>query len=315
MSEKDATELYRRHRPAKFSEVIGQKAAVRTLVDLWKQKRVPHCLLFSGPSGVGKTTLARILRTRLKCHDSDYQEVNAASERGIDLVRDIRRRMPMAAMGGGCRVWVIDECHRLTGDAQSAFLKMLEDTPKHVYFMLCTTDPQKLLPTIRTRAHEVRLEALSPSEVSELVVSVISKEGKEITEEVLDKLIEAADGSARKALVLLHSILGEEDEEKQLEAIVKGDVRRQAIDIARALISPGTRWQKVAKVLKEIEGLEEQAESVRRMVLGYMTQVALGDGRQASRACEIIDAFRDNLYDCGKAGLVAACYEAVSGGK
>ena len=306
-------ELYKKYRPKKFSDIVGQPDAVKMLIDMGRRKAVPHCLLFTGPSGVGKTTMIRILREKLKCGDIDYKEINAAKDRGIDVTRDIDQRMGLAPIGGKCRVWAVDEAARLTGDAQSSFLKMLEDTPKHVYFMLATTDPQKLLPTIRTRSTVIALRALSPVDLAGLVRTVCESEGVEITEDVADKLADVADGSARKVLVLLHAIIGLDGEEAQLEAIDRGDTSRQAIELARALVNPKARWNEVAAILKGIEGLDNDAESIRWLVLSYMATVAIKNSRMAARACFVIECFADNFYDSKRAGLVLSCYEAVSG--
>jgi len=311
MSDKPV-ELYRQYRPENFKQVIGQDEAIRVLCDLGKRKAIPHSLLLTGPSGVGKTTIARILRTRLDCSDTDYEEINAAENRGIDNIREIQARWQLAAMGGKTRVWCIDEAHRLTPDAQSALLKMLEDTPSHVYFFLATTDPQKLLNTIRTRCTEIALKSLSPSKLEELVVEVAKREDVELDEEVVDSLVEASEGSARKSLVLLHSLIGIEDTEKQLEAITSADSRAGGVEICKALMK-NAKWPTMSKILKSIDGLNEQAESIRRMILGWMASVALGGGKGAARAVEIIQIFERNFYDSGRAGLIAACYEAVVG--
>ena len=154
-------ELYKKHRPKNLKRVFGQSVAIGTLKPLIEAKQVPHSLLLTGPSGCGKTTLARILVKELKCAKADFMEVNCADFRGIDTVRDIRTRMMQAPIGGDCRVWLIDEAHMLTSAAQTAFLKMLEDTPDHIYFFLATTHPQKLLKTIKTRCTEIKLKEMT----------------------------------------------------------------------------------------------------------------------------------------------------------
>jgi len=143
------------------------------LAQMVKRNKVPHTLLFSGPPGCGKTTLARILRKKLNCGKYDFSEVNCADFRGIDMVRDIRSHLQQAPISGDCRVWLIDEAHKLSNDAQNAFLKMLEDTPNHVYFFLATTNPQKLLKTIRTRCTEVVVKSLGDKNMEELIDDVI----------------------------------------------------------------------------------------------------------------------------------------------
>jgi len=314
-------ELYRKYRPQTFKEVVGQDEAVSMLIDMGRRRAVPHCVLFTGQSGCGKTTLARILRVKMKCGDSDYCELNTADFRGIDMVREIRQRVGLASIAGKGRprVWLIDECHQLSKDAQHAFLKMLEDPPDHVYFFLATTNPEKLLATIRTRATEVKCRALKAKEMEMLIKGVwleengfaVDEEGEtvdcELDEDILDKIVELADGSPRKGLVLLNQVVNESDPEKALAVLSGGVADQEAIDLARALIQPRCTWTSVAKVLKSIEGLEQEAESIRRVVLGYMASAALNG---SARAVAVIDCFRDNYFDCGRAGLIASCYEA-----
>lgn len=303
------TELYKKHRPKKFKAVVGQGDAVGMIQSMIKAKKVPHTILFSGPSGCGKTTMARILKDYLGCGDNDCNEVNCADFRGIEMVRDIRQRMGLAPISGSCRVWIIDEAHQLSRDAQNAFLKILEDTPPHVYFMLATTDPQKLLPTIRTRCTEIKARPILQRVLYDLIIKTADKEGAEISEEVVERIAQCADGSARKALVLLHQVIDLEDDEAMLSAIDSADSQKQAIEIARALLNPRTKWSEMAAILK---GVDEDPESLRHMILSYATNVLLGGGKMAPRAGFIIEMFSENFYDTKKAGLVASCYGVIN---
>jgi DNA polymerase-3 subunit gamma/tau len=303
-------ELYKKHRPTSFKEVVGQDAAIRMLVGFGKQKAIPHAILFAGPSGCGKTTIGRILRTKLKCSDHDFHEMDNADLRGIDVVRDIKARVGLSPMGGKSRVWLIDEAHKLTGDAQGALLKILEDTPSHVYFMLATTDPDKLLKTIRTRCTLILTKLLNPKDMGKLLTDIAGKEDFSLSDEVRDKIIEGAEGSPRKGLVLLNSIMGVEGEDNQLEVIEKAGAKEEGIALCRALLKD-TPWQGVVKILK---GLEEEPESIRRMVLGYASTVMMGSPKVAAKAYLIFDSFRESFFYTGKAGLIGACYEVVNGG-
>jgi DNA polymerase-3 subunit gamma/tau len=177
-------ELYHKYRPKNFGRVVGQEESVALLKDFLDRGEFPHTTLFVGPSGCGKTTLARICRDKLGCSDANFVEVNAADDRGIDLPRRLARQAPLAALGGGVRIWLIDEVHQLTSAAQDSFLKLLEDTPEHVYFMLATTDPQKLKKTILTRSTEIKLSLLPAKQVEFLVTKVCQAEKKRLTEEV-----------------------------------------------------------------------------------------------------------------------------------
>lgn len=306
------TELYKKHRPTKFSQVRGQDEAVRTLNGMLKQGRVPHFILFDGPSGCGKTTLARIMQSKLHCDDADFNEVNCADFRGIDMVRDIRSRSSLSALGGNgsCRIWLIDECHKLSNDAQNAFLKLLEDTPAHVYFMLATTESGKLLRTIMTRASVVPVRLLKPDEMLELLQEVVKAEGAAVTEAVLDRIVEVAEGSPRMALVILNQVVGLEDEADQLAVVRSSESKREAIELSRALLNPRASWPELATILKGLE--VDDYERLRYHVLDYATKVMLGGGKMVPRAAVLIDSFAFNFYDSKKAGLVSACYRVVA---
>jgi len=304
----DPVELYRKYRPSKLSEVVGQKDALKALTDMGKRKAIPHALLFVGPSGCGKTTLARIIRTKIKCGDRDFVEVNSADFRGIDSIRSIRQQVGLAPISGACRVWLIDEVHQLTPAAQDAFLKILEDTPPHVYFMLATTDPQKLKKTIRTRCTEIKCKNLTVAELEKLVTETAAKESVTLGEDVAEKLAATADGSARKALVLLHAIIGLQSDAEQLAAIEAADSEAEVKFLGAALMNRSSTWPAITKILK---GTEAEPETLRWGVLGYCRNILLGSGGNAARAAAVIDEFRDNFYDSKAAGLAAACYAVI----
>jgi len=306
-------ELYKRYRPKTFETIIGQNSSVKVLKTKLKNKSVPHAILFSGPSGCGKTTLARILRKKLKCGKHDFTEYNCADFRGIEMVRSIRSHINQAPFSGKCRIWLIDECHKMTSDAQDAFLKILEDTPKHVYFMLATTDPQKLKPTIKTRCTEIVVRSLNSKSLNNLLTSTLILEQKKIPGEAIEKIIESSDGSARKALVLLNQVIELDNEDDMIEAIKATTAETQAILIARALLNPKTKWSTMTKILRETTN--EEPESIRWMILGYAKKVLLSGGKLSGRAYLIIDTFRDHFYDSKHAGVAAACYEIIIGTK
>lgn len=307
-------ELYKRHRPKTLDELIGQPEAVRTLKKLLaKPEQFPHTIMLAGASGVGKTTVARILKRELGCSNNDFHELNCADDRGVETVRGIRSRMNLSPVNGKCRIWLIDEAHKLTSDAQNAFLKPLEDTPDHVYFILCTTEPNKLISTIRTRSTQINLSALKQDDLQRLIVAVAKREKVKLSEEVSIKIAENADGSARKALVLLNSVIGLDDEDEMLDAIAKSDVKKQAIEIARVLIKPGVKWEQVRAVLAEVDLDAESPEQLRYMILGYASSIMLKGGKLTPRAALILEAFADPYYNSGKAGLIRSCWDTVQG--
>lgn len=305
-------ELYKKYRPSDFDGIIGQESTLKTLRAAVNNDAIPHFILFTGPRGCGKTTLARIVRKKLKCGRQDFVE---AAPRKIEEVRAIRSRISIAPMRSKCRVYLIDECHKLTSDAQDEFLKMLEDTPNHVYFMFTTTDPQKLKKTLKDRATEFAVKPLSDVDLLVVLDSICNEEGETVNKEVLEKIIANSDGSARKALVFLNSVIRLKSKQDQLNAIVPATAEIQVFEIVRALLyqQSKTTWQTMSKILKATEG--EDAEQIRWLVLACCKTELLKANHFASRAYAIIEAFSDNFYDSKMAGLVAACYTVIESGK
>ena len=302
--------LYHKYRPRTFRKFVGNKSTVRSLKELFKREResIPHAFLFHGPTGCGKTTLARIVSKMLGCKGADYIESDSADYRGIDTIRAIRRNMNYAPLEGKCRVWVLDECHQLSIDAQNALLKALEDTPNHVYFILCTTDPQKLLSTIRGRCHQYELTPLTDSQMRELLNRVIRSEKKEVPESVLEQIIIDSMGRPRNSLQILDKVL-DLPQREMLEA-AKQEAAKEAvvIDLCRALVSGKGSWKKISKILGELKEKNENPESVRLSIYHYCGAVLLRNDRPDLAV--IMDFLDEPVYSKGFAGLVHGLYSA-----
>ena len=303
--------LYQKYRPASLNKVVGQDAAVSTLRTFIEQKSVPHALLLTGPSGVAKTTIARILKNELGCSDNDFTEVNCAELRGIDAARDIMNNMGFAPVGGKCRIWLLDEFHQVTREFAQSMLKALEDTPSHVYFFLCTTDPQKIIPTIKTRCTEIKLNPLSQKDLTILVNRVLRGESKKVPEEVIEQIVVDADGSARMALVLLDKVIDLPEAEMLAAAKVHTTEQNQVIELCRVLFQQNGE-SGLRNALKIVKGLTDDPESIRYAVLGYAKSVMVS-GRDMDKAYIVISAFKDNFYDSKMAGVVAALYDVFLG--
>lgn len=314
-------EIYKDQRPTLWKDMIGQKHVTSVLQKQLKAKKVAHTILFSGPSGVGKTTMARILSAKLNggvASSHDIKELNCAGEsRGIDTVRDMAKNFKKRPFRpGGVKVFILDEAHKLSTDAQDALLKLLEDTPSWVYVILCSTHPDKISATLRTRASVYKCEAGTIPELVELIKRESRRYEIPLTSEETASIASSASGSHRKALVILNSIRYITDRKERAKLIEKADESAVAVNLARALLesSGWGSWDKIAGILKQLKGAEDP-ESIRWTVLGYMTSVALGQKAKSARLARcvwVLQSFSESVRDCGFSGLVTASVTALS---
>lgn len=302
--------LYQKYRPQKLETVTGNESALESLEARLQDDSPPRAFLLHGPSGCGKTTVARIIARRLEADEMNLVEINTADNRGIDTVREIIENIKYVPMGGGRRVYIIDECHMISAPAQNALLKPLEDAPEHVFFVLCTTDPQKLIKAIRTRCVEFRFSPLRDEQVYRIIRRIHRNEKGKLAQETLNDIAAAALGSPRQAIVLLEQVISLDDPSKVREIIAMGDESVAAvIDLCRALLKEGNSWKVIAKLLQEMKG--EEPEKVRRAVLGYMASV-LSNGKENDRVAVVMESFAEPTYNTGWAGIVLAAYQSIS---
>jgi len=297
------------YRPDNFNDFLGNVSTVKSLQSKLKQKALPQSILFQGPSGCGKTTLARILMKELGCDQKDYIEINAATESGIDTVRGIVKNINLRPMFGKVRIYLLDEVQATSKGFQNGLLKPLEDMPSFVYFILCTTDPQKLLKTIRNRCTTYEVDLLSDNDMKGLIERVFTAEEKPIDEEVVFDIIEVADGCPRQALVILDQII-DMDPRRQRRA-VRDYITNEAmtIELCRALLNRQS-WPNIQDILAD---LTDDPEKVRRAVIGYMSAVTIKERNPQviSQAAKVYNCFSTNYFDTGKAGLVFSCWSAI----
>ncbi|HEX7444630.1 MAG TPA: DNA polymerase III subunit gamma/tau, partial [Acidimicrobiales bacterium] len=249
--------LYRRYRPQRFAELRGQEHLVRALQNAVRDDRVGHAYLFSGPRGTGKTSTARILAKVLNCEipvdgepcgvcescvaieqgtSFDVHELDAASNNGVDAIRELVAKTAMGTPGR-TKVYILDEVHMLSTAASNALLKTLEEPPDHVVFVLATTDPQKVLPTIRSRTQHFEVHLLSAEELTELAEYIIADAGLEVPPGAVDYVVRTGAGSARdmeSALDQVVAAAGIPDDADALDELVEALCER---DTGRALVA------------------------------------------------------------------------------
>jgi len=296
------------YRPNDFKFFVGNEGTVKSIQTLLarENKDYPHAWLFQGPSGTGKTTLARIVAKRLGCDIDtlDFTELDIAQLTGIDTAREIQSSMAYRpSHGSSVRVFLLDEVHMASRNFQNGLLQALEDTPQHVFFLLCTTEPKKLIPTVRNRCTAFSTALLPTDETIKLLDEVIAGEGLDQFDiETLEAIAEASQGSPRDALTILDKVLDLEPDER-IAALDKSLEQKQTIDLCRALLKEEA-WGTIAAILKDIT---DEPEKVRQAVNGYMSAVLLGNKQISPRAINIMMCFDTPNFNDGKPGLVRSC--------
>ncbi len=219
--------LYRTYRPSRFDEVVGQEYIVKILKNTIKNKRIAHAYLFAGPRGTGKTTIAKLFAKAINCEDfneeacdncpsclafkennhPDIIELDAASNNSVDDIREIIEQVPYSPIVGKYKVYIIDEVHMLSSSAFNALLKTLEEPPAHVVFILATTDPQKIIPTVLSRCQRYNFSKISNLNMKKKMVEILNKEHLQYEDKALDEVAMLAEGGMRDALSILEQVL------------------------------------------------------------------------------------------------------------
>ena len=281
--------LARKWRPQVFNDVVGQKHITQTLQNAITSGRLAHAFLFSGPRGVGKTTTARILAKALNCaqgptptpcgkcdscletsagHSVDVIEIDGASNRGIEYIRELREAVKYAPVGGKYKVYVIDEVHMLTNEAFNALLKTLEEPPPHVIFIFATTEPQKIPATIHSRCQRYGFKRISLNDIVGRLRLIADSEGITIGNQGLSMIARAAEGSMRDSQSLLdqavsYSGMVIKDEDLQ---ITLGKVTQSALQKFTA----GLLDRDASGLLTQVDELLEQGQDIRQFLSGVV---------------------------------------------
>ncbi len=305
--------LYRKYRPQKFSEVVGQEHVVTTLLNAIAGGKIAHAYLFCGPRGCGKTTVARLLAKAANCErdngpepcnkcascleimenrSMDIIEIDAASHRGIDEIRELREGVRFGPSKSKYKVFILDEAHQLTSGAANALLKMLEEAPSHAIFILATTEPQKMIPTIISRCQRFDFRKITVPEMIKRLGKIAKKENVEMEKEVLAMIASASGGALRDAESLLSQILSFASEGKTVKREdVKsflGIIEREIIgDFVESLLK-----DKAADSLKIMEDSFNQGigpEDFYENVVFYLREMMIlkiVSGREGERGAE-----------------------------
>lgn len=288
------TDYHVDYRPREFSEVIGQDHIIKSLMSFEKENSWPHAYIFQGVYGAGKTTLARIIASKLGCSEApNLLEIDAASHSGADNARSLISNLNYSGFGSKSanRAIIIDECHSLSKQAWQVFLKTVEEPPDHVYFFFCTTDMAKIPETIASRCHRYTVKEISELDLAELLDVVAENEGLELPEEAIDLIASEARGSARMALTMLSSVRSAKTVDEVRVGIESAQSGLEMNALCKLLLSGNATWEGCLRIIRKLE--IQNVESLRLGIIAYLSKVLLStdDEQKAEIICAAIHAF------------------------
>lgn len=345
--------LYRTYRPQTFEEVAGQKHIVKTLKNALATNKIAHAYLFCGPRGTGKTTMAKLFAKALNCQEGighicnkcsdcveitngshpDVIEIDAASNNGVEQVRDLIDKINYLPIEGKYKVYIIDEVHMMTTSAFNALLKTIEEPPAHVIFILATTEPHNILPTILSRCQRYDFTKVSDADIEERIVEILEKEGIEYDKDAVRAIIALADGGVRDALSILDQVLAfsgntlnvddvyslfglasKEDKISFIKFIANGDVTR-ALARINAFAEGGVDLKRLTaellEILKDVLILKKTKSEDELTTLSEEEAEDLSSALSMKQVNEMIGAFLRAQIDFKTAPNVKTMFDIV----
>lgn len=298
--------LYQEVRPDKITRMFGNKDTVAAIKSLLARDKPPQAYLLTGGTGTGKTTIGRIIATSVDAKGSDFKEINSADFRGIDTVRKMINDSKYRALQGKSKCWLIDEFHMALKATQQALLKLLEDPPPNCYFILATTNPEKILKAIKGRCTQFTLQTLAEQSMRALLKSICRQKKITVSEEVIAKIIDEADGHPRNAIQFLDKVR-DIPEDKQLELIRKSDdAKDEAMQIWFNLLAKNP-FQIIAPKLQSLKSTDP--ERLRRLIMACAQNKLISSCNP--QAAKVLDNFVSPFYDSGFPGFVNACWKSL----
>lgn len=254
--------LYRKYRPASFTDVVGQDHVVKALEGALKEKNVAHAYLFYGSRGTGKTSVARIFAGQIGARDSDVHEIDAATYTGVDNIRALREEAAVMPFESECKVYIVDEVHMLSKGAFNAFLKLLEEPPSHVTFILATTELEKVPDTIQSRCQVFTFKKPTAKAIAETVTKIAKAEGYSLDKAAAELIAILADGSFRDSQSVLQKVLSASSDKKinvDEVATITGAPKAEIISRIIEGLSSGNGARSLEAVGEAVKGNNDMA--------------------------------------------------------